>query len=121
MKPNSMVDRYGRPVATGGTVQAWHDDQGWGVVESPETPGGCWVHFSAVAVAGDRSLTPGQPVRLEWLPARDQDGYRFVAVRVWPDGTEPVDLTPGEPGDAYRSTLTISFDRPPEARGAGPQ
>jgi cold shock protein len=44
----------------------WHDDDGWGVVESPETPGG-WVHFSHV----------------------DLQGYRFTAVRVRVPGQSP--------------------------------
>ncbi|MGI8701473.1 MAG: hypothetical protein ACR2JU_09765 [Nocardioidaceae bacterium] len=23
------------------TVRTWHDDEGWGVLDLPETPGGC--------------------------------------------------------------------------------
>ena len=30
----------------------WHDDQGWGVLDSPDTPGGCWAHFSHLPDAG---------------------------------------------------------------------
>lgn len=25
---------------TVGTVRTWHDEEGWGVIDSPETPGG---------------------------------------------------------------------------------
>src|SRR5687767_5224347 len=30
------------------TVREWHNDLGWGVLDSPETPGGCWIHYSAI-------------------------------------------------------------------------
>lgn len=39
-------------MASVGTVGSWSDAEGWGVIESPETPGGCWAHFSVVAVTG---------------------------------------------------------------------
>ena len=107
--------RYGSPMTTRGIVRVWHDEQGWGVIDSPATPGGCWAHISAVAIAGYRSLSPGRPVLLEWETTLDQDGYQFVATRTWPVGTDPVDVTPGAPADAYRSTLTITFDRDPES------
>ena len=29
-----------------GTVRVWHTEEGWGVIDCPDTPGGCWVHFS---------------------------------------------------------------------------
>ena len=29
-------------------VREWHADLGWGVLDSPETPGGCWAHFSVI-------------------------------------------------------------------------
>ncbi|WP_420121000.1 cold shock domain-containing protein [Nakamurella sp.] len=104
-------------MTTRGIVRVWHDEQGWGVIDSPATPGGCWAHFSAVAVAGDRSLAPGRAVMLEWDTTPDQDGYRFVATRTWPVGADPIDVTPGTPGDAYRSTLTITVDRDPADPG----
>jgi CspA family cold shock protein len=62
--------------------------EGWGVIDSPETPGGCWTHFSHVAMRGYRTLEIGQLVELEWQES-GQDGYRYRAVRVWP--------TPGRP------------------------
>jgi len=45
-----------------GKVREWHDDHGWGVIDSPETPGGCWAHSSAVLVAGYKTLAPGVEV-----------------------------------------------------------
>jgi CspA family cold shock protein len=71
-------------VTVTGTVRTWDAAEGWGVVDSPETPGGCWAHFSAVAVDGYRALVAGQAVALDWEQVVDQDGYRFRAVRVVP-------------------------------------
>ncbi len=66
---------------TRATVREWHDDEGWGVLDSPETPGGCWAHFSAIEATGFRSLNAGETVRIEWSQA-EQDGYAFLAERV---------------------------------------
>ncbi|MBF6438391.1 hypothetical protein [Nocardia cyriacigeorgica] len=30
-----------------GTVTQWHNDKGWGVIDSPDTAGGCWFHYYA--------------------------------------------------------------------------
>ncbi|MEO3754345.1 cold shock domain-containing protein [Streptomyces sp. B6B3] len=65
------------------TVREWRDEEGWGVLDSPQTPGGCWTHFSHVEADGFRSLEPGQRVRLEW-EAPGQDGFDYRAVRVVP-------------------------------------
>jgi CspA family cold shock protein len=66
-----------------GTVREWSDEEGWGVIGSSDTQGGCWVHFSHVVMSGFRTLSGGEQVLLEWEPA-DQDGYSFRAVRVTP-------------------------------------
>ena len=58
-------------MASIGTVRTWDDAEGWGVVDSADTPGGCWTHYSVVAVAGQLSLPPGRPVHLEWEPVVD--------------------------------------------------
>lgn len=75
--------RYGIMVnmSVRGTIREWHQDEGWGVIDSPETPGGCWMHFGVVQVEGYPALFVGQDVRLEW-EAPGQDGYHFRAVRV---------------------------------------
>jgi CspA family cold shock protein len=99
-------------MTTRGTVRAWHDAEGWGVVDSPETPGGCWVHFSHVLVPGHRTLRPGQEVELEHEAAA-QDGHAHRAVRVWPAGSEPVDASVEPPGGAYTSTLSLTLDDDP--------
>lgn len=64
-------------------VRVWHAEDGWGVVDSAETPGGCWAHFSHVEMDGYKKLTAGQHVGLEWETA-DQDGFNFRAIRVLP-------------------------------------
>lgn len=94
-------------------VREWHPDEGWGVVEAPQVPGGCWVGFGQVAVAGYRGLRARQEVALEWETAA-QDGYAYRALRVWPWGADPVQPDPPTPDDnAYSSTLTLTFDAPP--------
>jgi CspA family cold shock protein len=105
-------------MVTEGTVRTWHAGEGWGVVDSASTPGGCWTHFSHVAVPGFRSLEPGQFVELEWESAQ-QDGYAFRAVHVRPRGRQPdeppADHITADGGSAYRSAVTITMDgRPPD-------
>jgi CspA family cold shock protein len=94
-------------VRTTGRVRVWHADEGWGVIDSAATPGGCWAHFSTVLVPGHRALRVDQRVTLEFEPAR-QDGYAFRALEVWPADQEPYRATTSGPSDAYRSTLTIA-------------
>ena len=97
-----------------GTVREWNEDEGWGVLDSPQTPGGCWAHFSHAAVAGYAAFTAGQAVLLEWEEP-GQDGWPYRAVRFWPHGEQPVDRyadAAGGTGGAYHSTLTLTFDEP---------
>ncbi|WP_244928157.1 DUF4440 domain-containing protein [Nocardioides sp. W7] len=73
-----------------GKVLEWHDDEGWGVLSSERTPGGCWMHYSALVEDGYRRLAAGEQVRFVWESV-DQDDYSFRAEAVWPAGTEPFD------------------------------
>ncbi|WP_221328493.1 cold shock domain-containing protein [Actinoplanes sp. L3-i22] len=77
-------------MAGSGVVREFHVDEGWGVVDGPAIPGGCWVHFSAIAVGGFRQLTEGQHV---WFRAEaaEQDGFNFRAVKVWTENVKPAD------------------------------
>jgi CspA family cold shock protein len=96
-----------------GTVREWDDDRGWGVIDSADTPGGCWFHFSEIVVPnGLGTVRPGDRVIFthEALP---QDGFNYRAVLVWPP-----DVRPGTPqgprrlhaaSTAYRSRLTIRW------------
>lgn len=66
-------------------VREWRDEEGWGVLDCAETPGGCFAHFSVLEMPGFRSLSAGQRVELEWeAPGFTQDGYDYRAVRVVP-------------------------------------
>lgn len=67
--------------AIAAVVREWHPEEGWGVVDSPQTPGGCWVHFSHIQATRYRELAPGTTVALEFEPA-DQDGFAYRAVTV---------------------------------------
>jgi len=79
-----------------GTVRSWNAEEGWGVVDSPQTAGGCWVHASAVQVPGPQELAPGTGVELLWVDA-DQDGYLYRALSVRPDGVDPSYERPAAP------------------------
>jgi CspA family cold shock protein len=71
-----------------GVVREWDEDQGFGVIDSPDTPGGCWTHFSGIVMDGYRCLAAGDPVAFT-CEAGSQDGYDYRAVLVWPPGVEP--------------------------------
>nr|WP_314144773.1 cold shock domain-containing protein [uncultured Rhodococcus sp.] len=68
-----------------GTVDVWHDEEGWGVIASDHTPGGCWLHYSDIEGQGFKVLIVGQSVELEYedlgakYPGANQDGYRYRA------------------------------------------
>lgn len=97
-------------------VRVWHDEKGWGVLDSAGTPGGCWVHYSRLDHDGYRSLRGVATVELEFAPV-PQDGYPYQAVRVLVPGKPPAGATaPQAPGGAYRSTLTLH----PDDTGVGP-
>ena len=94
-------------MAIAGIVREWHGDEGWGVIDSGATPGGCWAHFGSVRMAGYRALDAGQAVTFEFERGR-QDGFAFRAVAVW-TGDDRLDDAPAEPDAAYRSTLRLEF------------
>jgi cold shock protein len=75
-------------MASIGSVRRFDADDGWGVIDGPDVPGGCWVHFSAIAGNGYRQVSAGQRV---WFRAEaaSQDGFAFRAVKVWTGEAEP--------------------------------
>jgi cold shock protein len=77
------VAEHKRTGTTTAIVREWHAEQGWGVLDCPDTPGGCWAHFSHLDMPGYRALSPGQEVRLDW-ETTEVDGYRYCAVHVVP-------------------------------------
>ncbi len=67
-------------------VRFWLEDEGRGVLNSSETPGGCWAHFGFIEMEGYHNLSDGQLVQLEWeIPANGEyGGYVYFATRVIP-------------------------------------
>ena len=103
-----------------GRVRDWHDEEGWGVIESDATPGGCWAHYSIVLVPGFKRLEAGQHVEFTYEAAA-QEGHAYRATEVWPIGQQPFrDDRPGaaSSGSAYSSSVTIRIDGR-EVSGAG--
>lgn len=98
-------------LVTAGTVREWHVDEGWGVIDSDATPGGCWAHFGTVLTSGYRSLSPGQPVSFEF-ETEWQDGYDYRAVAVWTGNDRPATPARQKPSAAYHSILRLEFDAP---------
>jgi CspA family cold shock protein len=95
-----------------GSVRTFHAEEGWGVIDGPDVPGGCWVHFSTIAMDGYRELARGQHV---WFRAEaaSQDGFAYRAVKVWTSGIEPPDQPRAQIGSAgYHSSLLLAFDPP---------
>ena len=66
-----------------GTVRFWLSDEGWGVIDSVETPGGCFAHFGTVRMDGYKMLVAAQAVDLEW-EARPYEGWPYFATAVLP-------------------------------------
>lgn len=107
------------PVTTAGTVREWHTDEGWGVIDSDATPGGCWAGFGSVLMSGYRSLAAGQPVSFEFEAGR-QDGYDYRAVAVWTGDDRPAAPARPQSSTAYYSVLHLSFDAPPDGEATDP-
>ncbi len=94
------------------TAREWIAEEGSGVIDSPETPGGCWAHFSDLDMAGYKPLVAGQQ-ELFTVEPPDQDSHCFRALHVWVQGPEPQPWpTPSEGlGGAFRSGLTVRLDQ----------
>jgi CspA family cold shock protein len=88
-------------------VAEWSADEGWGVIASADTPGGCWAHFSHLEMPGYRSLDPGEVVQFEWEQP-GQDGYGYRAVRVRPARAHPGTRTDHRSRPAYRGSSTVA-------------
>lgn len=95
-----------------GVVREWHHEDGWGVVDSQATPGGCWVLYSHVEMPHPVELQVGQEVDFSFEHVTSQDGYQWRAIAVRPEGAEAPDAREGitHPQGAFRSTLRLEFD-----------
>jgi CspA family cold shock protein len=66
-----------------GVVREFDAGAGWGVLDSPDAPGGCFVHYSHIEMPGFKELTAGQQVAFTFeTPGFLQDGYRHRALVV---------------------------------------
>jgi CspA family cold shock protein len=92
-----------------GVVREWHDADGWGVLDSDETPGGCWAHFSGLRMAGYHRAVAGQEVNFTYERCA-QDGFDYRALEVTIKGIQRVEPDVQEPGSGYRSHLSIEVD-----------
>ena len=72
---------------TSGTVRLWMHDDGWGVIDGRDLPGGCRAEASVVqGLRPGQTLRAGQPVEVEWAtPGPGNFGYRAVRVVVRDD------------------------------------
>ena len=63
----------------------WFDaEEGWGVISAREVPGGCFMHFPDIRMAGYRNPAPGERVKFTFeKPPGLQDGYAYRALDVW--------------------------------------
>jgi hypothetical protein len=88
-----------------GTVRFWRAEEGWEVIDSADTPGGCWVIFDTLwktqqpeldvgetreVSKGYRALSAAEQVDFTWeRPPGGQDGYEYRATAVWPRRPSP--------------------------------
>lgn len=72
---------------TTGTVREWSKFDGFGVIDSAETPGGCWAHYSVINSMPPRDLEAGQDVMFTWEEF-PQDGFTYRATEVVAPGAQ---------------------------------
>ena len=64
-----------------GRVKFFRSEKGWGGIESDETPGDVWVHFSVIDADGYRELIQGEAAEFRYVP-QEKDSWRYVATWV---------------------------------------
>jgi CspA family cold shock protein len=64
-----------------GRVKFYKAERAWGGIESDETPGHVWVHFSVIQGDGFRELVEGELVEFRY-EAAIQDSWRYRATWV---------------------------------------
>lgn len=91
------------------TVNEWHAAEGWGRVTVVGSGDNVWTHYSAIEGRTFASLHVGEQVRL-WYQSGPQPD-EFQAIRVIPiSDYDPGAAEAQPPGDAYRSSLKITYD-----------
>jgi CspA family cold shock protein len=98
-----------------GTVEVWHDEEGWGVLRTPDGLS-VFCHFSNIEIEGFADLTEGTPVWFDYMtPGQDGcDASVLTAARPDAARTEvPLgQLIPKKlrSRSAFVSQLKIKFD-----------
>jgi CspA family cold shock protein len=65
-----------------GSVILWNEEEGWGVLVSPDVDGTVWSHFSAIDTKAYASLTAGQAVTFTYeTPGQDGHAHRALGVQ----------------------------------------
>jgi CspA family cold shock protein len=68
-----------------GVVREYDERKGFGVIDSPNTPSGCWFHYPMIEVPGrKRPCSAGQLVHFSLECEAEQDGVVFRATKVPP-------------------------------------
>jgi CspA family cold shock protein len=97
-------------VISQGTVRYWDDNEGLGVLDSVDTPGGCWAHHSVIVMDGFQTLSAGDPVAFVFESGR-QDGYSYRALQVWPPGVATGTPLP-ETSELSGAWITLTVESP---------
>ncbi|WP_220095795.1 MULTISPECIES: hypothetical protein [unclassified Rhodococcus (in: high G+C Gram-positive bacteria)] len=101
-----LDDTIAPPIGTPaiGVVTTWNGEEGWGVIDSADTPGGCWTFYSALhpdevinARPGDSfsigggisALVVGEQVDFEWERSSIRTDTNFVRSRSGRGGISP--------------------------------
>lgn len=73
-----------------GNVRRFSTEEGWGIIDSPATPGGCLIQSPAV-IGDPQPMTAGRPVEFEWQPLDNgENDFRYYATSVSLVGSTPV-------------------------------
>jgi cold shock protein len=83
MGKKEQFGQLSETAAAVGVVRAFDADEGWGIIDAPEVPGGCFVHFSNIEMDGYRALAVGQRVRFTY-ERPGQDGCAYRTLTAWP-------------------------------------
>ncbi len=65
-----------------GFLREWNALDGWGIIDSEATPGGCWVSAAALDHGMPVELARGDAVWFAFIPA-EQDGLAFRATQAF--------------------------------------
>lgn len=85
------VDGNDGEMGTRGTVRSWDRQSRSGVIDSPQTPGGCWLPSTAIERKDAFELSVGDLIDFEWKQsaAEAPKDMRYQATQAWPQPPVP--------------------------------